>query len=802
MSVRIQTLGTVRVERDGRVLRRLPAQRLRLGLLVYMAVERTTVRDRVMGVFWPDRPPDRARHLLSQTLYELRQDLGDDWVRSAGETLEVAEHVHVDVVELERAAEEGDHAAAVGLYGGRFLAGAGPVATRELEEWVDGVQARVDRLLRAARRGAIDDALGKGDTTAALAVARAWAELDPLDDDGQHRLIELLAAVGDRAGALRQYDRYAEHVARELELEPLDETRDLAERIREGDVGPRPSMPPPVAVPPEPTLAPAAGPAPAPGRWRPGAMAGAALVALLLIAGLAGWELLSSRGDDEGRPDPRRIAVLFFDDHSGAQDLGPVTAGFTEALIHELSQVDGLEVLSRAAVEPFRERTTRLDSIAGTLRAGTLVEGSLARVGDSVRVTFQLIDGTTAAHLLSGTLVRPLSEVGSLSGELPRLVARRLRERLGAAVVLHEARSGTESEEAWRRVRQAHVALDDAESLLIEDREAGLSLLDRADSLLREARAADPAWPEPAFRRGRVELVRAGWTAEVPGQREPGALRRAMEHFDAALALDPSHAPSLEHRGILRFDLAESATDLETEEIEHLRSLAEEDLRRAAELDARRALAWWGLSRVLRRRGSFAEAKLAARRALAADAFLEVPEEGLFQLFHTSFEKEEHEEALEWCDELRSRHPGNMRRVQCELLLLASSPAMKPDPDRGWALVDTMVAFGSADYAGVYRVWAQLYVGKTLVRDGRRDSARAVLRRALGERGPAWAAYDAAHLSLMLGDLPEALAYLETYVAANPEQAASLATDWWFRDLHGDPRFTELVKGKGPTSLP
>ncbi|HSH45754.1 MAG TPA: BTAD domain-containing putative transcriptional regulator, partial [Longimicrobiales bacterium] len=388
MAIRIHTLGTQRVEQDGRVLDRLPAQRVRLGVLVFIAVEREVSRDRVLGMFWADRPPERARHALSQTLYELRQELGDDVVRTVGETLAIGHHVAVDVHDFAEAVEAEDYRAALSLYGGRFLAGANLSGSRELEGWIDGQESRIHRLHRKARRGAISAALEAGAAGEALSLAREWAETDPLDDEAQHRVIELMADEGDRAGALRQYERYARLMEEELELEPLDETRELVEQIRASDAGapplgttePRPesgprSGPEPRSEPkPSPGPEPRPEPVPAPraerGREahqttspsridralevperRPVAArrTGWAAAVLILVLGAGGlWFVLggwSSSSDRQGL-DPRRIAVLFFDDHSPSQELGPAAAGFTEALIHELDQVSGLEILS------------------------------------------------------------------------------------------------------------------------------------------------------------------------------------------------------------------------------------------------------------------------------------------------------------------------------------------------------------------------------------------------------------------------------------------------------------------------
>lgn len=897
MAIRITALGPLRVEQDGRLLDRLPAKRMRLGILLYLAVEREATREQLMGMFWGDRPPERARHLLSQTLYELRQDLGEEWMTAAGEQIAATPELVADAKEFADAVGDGRYEEALALHGGGFLSGASLSLGRSFEGWVDAQEARITRLHRQACRRAIDGLAEAGALEEALARARAWAELDPLDDEAQHRLIELMAATGDRSGALRQYDRYAALVESQLELEPLDDTRALVERIRQGEVGERrtPAVPQEATPPAEAAAAPASGgpgggervpdegaTAPSPAwpvferrdparppagtrvdaafrwlrrhsmvRWTLAYLTGAVVmlegvssvvdafslsarlvqgVALALGAGALGvlgfgWlhaererrigvpeavilGLVALFGvwvaNDLRRPsaaaaaeaelDPRRIAVLYFDDHSPEQDLAPIAAGFTEALIHELHQAEGLEILSRTAVEPYRTNKPTLDSIIRDLRPGTLVEGSLTRVGDSLRVTFQLIDGATRTHHLSGTLHRPVSEVHTIVRDLPQLVALQLRKRLGERILLSEARTSASNAEAWTLVQRARVPMEDRR-VYQEDFGSALALLERADSLLEEAEALDPSWVEPPLQRARVAGHMARFHSATPGRYDPAHAQAAIVHVDRALAIDPEDPRILEERGLLLFELAEAAGAADDLENARLYREAEADLRTAVELNPRQARAWWTLSRLLRRKGSLAEGKQAARRALEADAFLQVPVGGLFQLFQMALEMEEHREAAEWCTTLRERYPDNMRWVQCELLLLGTSPPHPPDPGRAWVLVDSIVERGSEENAPVFSAWAKLYVAKTLVRAGLPDSARAVLERTLPDRPPPkWAAYDLAHAYLMLGDVDRSLELLEIRARENPGPAGSLATDWWFRPLHGDPRLEQLIR--------
>ncbi len=72
-----------------------------------------------------------------------------------------------------------------------------------------------------------------------------------------------------------------------------------------------------------------------------------------------------------------------------------LATGLTERLIHELSQVGALDVVSRGGVKPYRAGTVPFDSMVARLRVGSVVEGKLQRSGDSVWVTVELVDANS-----------------------------------------------------------------------------------------------------------------------------------------------------------------------------------------------------------------------------------------------------------------------------------------------------------------------------------------------------------------------------------------------------------------------
>ncbi len=279
MSLRVNTLPGLRLVSPSGDAGALATRRLPQALLVYLAVERSASRDTLLGLLWPERDEERARHSLSQALHELRANLGEDCLAGVGDVVAIGAGVETDLARFETALEGGRWAEALELYGGDFLDGAHLAPTRAFEEWVDRRRAQLARLHRRARRELVSERLAAGDLTGALAVAERWAEVAPLDDEAQQRTVELLARVGRRAEALQQYERFRE-LLRADDLEPMPELVLLAAEIAAGRLEPAPqpmtSPPPPqaraaptasqatplappvAAAPPEPTAAPAA----------------------------------------------------------------------------------------------------------------------------------------------------------------------------------------------------------------------------------------------------------------------------------------------------------------------------------------------------------------------------------------------------------------------------------------------------------------------------------------------------------------------------------------------------------------
>src|SRR4029077_15032992 len=101
--------------------------------------------------------------------------------------------------------------------------------------------------------------------------------------------------------------------------------------------------------------------------------------------------------------------------------------GMTEALITDLAHLDGLRVISRTLVMQYRTQQKPIPQVAEELGADLIVEGSVVRAGDRVRVTAQLIDAARDVHLWARSYDRTLRDVLALQGQLASEIAKEMK---------------------------------------------------------------------------------------------------------------------------------------------------------------------------------------------------------------------------------------------------------------------------------------------------------------------------------------------------------------------------------------
>lgn len=352
----------------------------RFALLVYLALARPRGfqrRDSLLVLFWPGASETNARNALNQALYSLRTTLGEDVIesRGRGEVGIAHDRLWCDAAAFDVAMTEHRYSDAAGLYGGEFLTGFHIDSAPGYERWQEAERPRFRRQARAAATAAADREEGSGNLVGAVRWLERAVQISPTDESTVQRLITLLDRTGDRSGAVHVYEQLASNLHTRYGVEPSPETRELIASVRDRD------------EPHEDTRIP------------------------------------DPRAEASPHAPVRSVAVLPLIDLRDEPDQRFFVDGLTEALIGELARSTSLRVISRQSVVGFRGSDRPLSEIGMALGVDALVEGSVLRVKDRVRLSLQLVRARPEEHLWAEAFERDLSDVLALHREVARAVA-------------------------------------------------------------------------------------------------------------------------------------------------------------------------------------------------------------------------------------------------------------------------------------------------------------------------------------------------------------------------------------------
>src|SRR6476661_206843 len=233
--LRLQTFGGLSLHGDRGPLGGAAAQPRRLALLAVLAEagERGVTRDGLVGLLWPEVDETRARSALSQALYALKRDAGGEPLVAGYDRLCLDPNVITsDLAEFEDAIARGDLAAAASLYTGTFLDGVHLSDPAEFEHWLDTTRFRLGRAVEDFFEQLAVEAENRSDHSAAAEWWRRLTALDPLKTGAVLGLMEALARTGDRAGALRQAERYERRVREEMDGSASEDVVRYARKLR------------------------------------------------------------------------------------------------------------------------------------------------------------------------------------------------------------------------------------------------------------------------------------------------------------------------------------------------------------------------------------------------------------------------------------------------------------------------------------------------------------------------------------------------------------------------------------------
>ncbi|CAN5901208.1 hypothetical protein BH23GEM7_BH23GEM7_25210 [soil metagenome] len=499
--IHLRTLGSLDLRaEDGRELRSVLAQPKRFALLAYLAAASPASfhrRDSLLALFWPESSEDAARAALRTALSVLRRSLGEEVVIGRGsEEIGInSERLWCDVPAFEQALAAGTLEQGLELYRGDLLTGFYVEDAPAFERWLEERRAELRQKAAEAAWRLAERAEEKGNP-AAVQWAQQGVVLAPDDEAALRRLLALLDRGGDRAGALRAYEEFAQRLREQYEAEPSPETVALIQSIRvrervqqqhlpctpvepvkepaaepiataphalrmpDGEAA-EPLVPPKHAVPHEPKTRPSP-PFAGNGRrtMRPGRVLTVAAAVLLGVLGTLyvttspsdarqGIASPGTSGSDSAAVSLSSIVVLPFVDMSAEGDQEYFGDGIAEELINVLTRVEGLQVVARTSSFAFKGSSTDVREIGRRLGVRTVLEGSVRKSANRVRITAQLISAENGYHLWSETYEREVSDIFAIQDEISRAIANALTGSFLGTGQLRGAKHVTENLAAY-----------------------------------------------------------------------------------------------------------------------------------------------------------------------------------------------------------------------------------------------------------------------------------------------------------------------------------------------------------------
>jgi TolB-like protein/Flp pilus assembly protein TadD len=481
-----------------------------------------------------------------------------------------------------------------------------------------------------------------------------------------------------------------------------------------------------------------------------GVRLGAVLIAIGLVAAAPGtiwyFAVRGIRSGSSAPAEPPSIAVLPFADVSPGKDQDYFSDGLAEEILNALARIEGLKVAGRTSSFSFKGKAEDLRDIGQKLGVAAVLEGSVRRAGDRIRVTAQVINVADGFHVWSETYDRNLSDVFAVQDEVARSVAAALKIKL-----LSKAEKRAVNPEAYalfllgndlkrkrpdpRPVIEAYeksVAIDPTFARAW----ARLSIMRGG---LQYAEEKDPD-ALAALRRGTVEAAERAMELgpELPDSYlARGALRAsswdwagAQSDFDRAIELAPSSAEA----HISRADLLEKLGRLDE-------ALA--GLRKATELEPLSRGVWMGRAQGLVFVGQYADARAAVARAreLARD-----PAYGAVQTAWIYYLEGNVQGAAPWVEKMGNEMERLLSRVFADHLL------------------------------------------------GRDEDARRGLESFIAKAGGSWSQEIVAQGFDWIGDPDRTFEWLEKAYSAHDARLEYVKAGPAYRKLHGDPRWAALLK--------
>ncbi|MRR18717.1 helix-turn-helix domain-containing protein [bacterium] len=501
------------------------------------------------------------------------------------------------------------------------------------------------------------------------------------------------------------------------------------------------------------------------------------VIALSAFAVLVATILLVLTISQPGKAEDMSIVVLPFKNLSGDPDNQYFADGIAEDILNSLFQVSKLRVISRTTAEHFRDTDLTAGEISKQLNARNVLEGSVRRQDDNVRVTVQLIDGKKEQHLWSENYDRKLTDMLGLQGEIAWQVAGKLNTIItdSEASLLREV--PTVNPVAWDYYLRARFLLHQANDIQRYDisREGLMSSLKYYEMAI----AADSGFAEAYAGLANAWYNLCAWGWYRPYQ---DGIARARENFTRALELDPDCAEAHAVKGVwLAYPERKFAE-------------SEAELLKALELNPNYPTAHQWYAQLLMITGPIEEARIHVDRAVELEPYFWVVHNLSAWIYY--FE-EDYEKGIKACIAARDLNPDftdnnwlfvlhYVRLGEGEKAAMALRDLFKDHPSMSDLGDEVMAAYNKSGIEGIFAWLIDVNMNRPLPVDGMTGHPFFI----------AW-------WYAIIGNREESVKWFEKTVEMSsiPRHYFNLiATNPDFDILRGDPRFTAVIEKAGLTA--
>jgi TolB-like protein/Flp pilus assembly protein TadD len=448
----------------------------------------------------------------------------------------------------------------------------------------------------------------------------------------------------------------------------------------------------------------------------------------------------------------KSIAVLPLLNESGDPKDEYFSDGLSEELIAALAQISGLKVVGRSSSFRFKDRKEEPKTIGEKLGVSTLLDGTVRKQGDRVRIVAALVNAADGIQLWTRTFDRQLKDIFAVQEEIAKAVAESLKGTLLGADARSAQVAATDNSEAHNAYLQGHFHLVRRN---VEDFRKAIDYYDQAIEL------------DPKYALAYAERAEA-WTilGDLTGQR-PTAYPKARSDAEKAVAIAPALAEARAALGFVRCFV----------DWKFAEGLAE--LKRAKELSPANPTANDLLARIIVYLGRFDEAERQARQAVELDPLSTVTQGNLARVLFYAGKLDEADAVARKAAELQPTGASNHR---WQVLIAAqrgdgeaSLREAQLEPDEGYRRFELAVA--------------QYVVGD-------RQAADAALADLLAKAREGFA-YQIAEVYAVRGEKDKAFEWLQIAFDDRDAGMLSLLVDPLMRSLRDDPRYKSFLAKLG-----